>query len=88
MLALPGVAAVAAVGLPDEHSGAAVTLFVVKRDPRLTVDALKAFCRDNLTGYKRPKTIEFRGGLPKSNVGKILRRELRDTPSTSSGTTH
>ena len=88
VMAHPGVAEVAAVGVPDEHSGEAVKLFVVKRDPKLTVDALKAFCRDNLTGYKRPKTIEFRDSLPKSNVGKILRRELRDTPSTSSGTTH
>lgn len=88
VMAHPGVAEVAAVGVPDEHSGEAVKLFVVKRDPKLTVEALKAFCRDNLTGYKRPKTIEFRDSLPKSNVGKILRRELRDTSSTSSRTPH
>jgi long-chain acyl-CoA synthetase len=74
----PGVAEVAAVGVPDEHSGEAVKLFVVRKDPNLTMDALKQFCRDNLTGYKRPKLIEFRDSLPKSNVGKILRRELRD----------
>jgi long-chain acyl-CoA synthetase len=74
----PGVAEVAAVGLPDEHSGEVVKLFVVRKDPNLTVEALKAFCRENLTGYKRPKLIEFRDALPKSNVGKILRRELRD----------
>jgi len=74
----PGVAEVAAVGVPDEHSGEVVKLFVVRKDPGLTVESLKAFCHDNLTGYKRPKVIEFRDALPKSNVGKILRRELRD----------
>ena len=74
----PGVAEVAAVGVPDEHSGEVVKLFVVRKDPNLTEEALKQFCRDNLTGYKRPKSIEFRDALPKSNVGKILRRELRD----------
>ncbi|WP_266171947.1 AMP-binding protein [Dyella subtropica] len=74
----PGVAEVAAVGVPDEHSGEVVKLFVVRKDPNLTVEALKEFCRENLTGYKRPKIIEFRDALPKSNVGKILRRELRD----------
>lgn len=74
----PGVAEVAAVGVPDEHSGEVVKLFVVRKDPSLTEEALKQFCRDNLTGYKRPKFIEFRDALPKSNVGKILRRELRD----------
>ena len=74
----PGVSEVAAVGVPDEHSGEVVKLFVVRKDPSLTEDALKAFCRENLTGYKRPRYIEFRTELPKSNVGKILRRELRD----------
>ncbi|SFW63297.1 AMP-binding protein [Luteibacter sp. UNCMF366Tsu5.1] len=74
----PGVAEVAAVGVDDEHSGEVVKLFVVRKDPSLTVDALKEFCRENLTGYKRPKHIEFRDTLPKTNVGKILRRELRD----------
>ena len=74
----PGVSEVAAVGLPDEHSGEVVKLFVVRRDASLTVDQLKDYCRENLTGYKRPKVIEFRDELPKSNVGKILRRELRD----------
>jgi long-chain acyl-CoA synthetase len=74
----PGVAEVAAVGVPDEHSGEVVKLFVVRKDPALTVEALKQFCHDNLTGYKRPRQIEFRDSLPKSNVGKILRRELRD----------
>ncbi|HET8899678.1 MAG TPA: AMP-binding protein [Rhodanobacteraceae bacterium] len=74
----PGVSEVAAVGVPDEHSGEVVKLFVVKKDPALTAEALKAFCHDELTGYKRPRQIEFRDSLPKSNVGKILRRELRD----------
>jgi long-chain acyl-CoA synthetase len=74
----PGVAEVAAVGVPDEHSGEVVKLFVVRKDPSLTEDELKQFCRANLTGYKRPKLIEFRDTLPKSNVGKILRRALRD----------
>ncbi len=74
----PGVLEVAAVGVPDEHSGEVVKLFVVRKDPTLTAEALKQFCHDKLTGYKRPKYIEFRDSLPKSNVGKILRRELRD----------
>jgi long-chain acyl-CoA synthetase len=74
----PGVLEVAAIGVPDEHSGEVVKLFVVKKDPALTEAALKQYCHDELTGYKRPKYIEFRESLPKSNVGKILRRELRD----------
>ncbi|OOG55845.1 long-chain-fatty-acid--CoA ligase [Rhodanobacter sp. B05] len=74
----PGVLEVAAVGVPDEHSGEVVKLFVVRKDPNLTVEDLKQFCHDRLTGYKRPRQIEFRNELPKSNVGKILRRELRD----------
>ncbi|HEX5961270.1 MAG TPA: AMP-binding protein [Rhodanobacteraceae bacterium] len=74
----PGVLEVAAIGVPDEHSGEVVKLFVVKKDPALTEEALKQYCHDELTGYKRPKYIEFRAELPKSNVGKILRRALRD----------
>ncbi len=73
-----GVLECAAVGVPDEHSGEAVKLFVVKKDPNLTIDELKAHCAANLTNYKRPRYIEFRTDLPKTNVGKILRRELRD----------
>ena len=73
----PGVLECAAIGVPDEHSGEVVKVVVVKRDPALTEQDLKAFCRDRLTGYKRPRYIEFRSELPKSNVGKILRRELR-----------
>ncbi|MEJ2400288.1 MAG: long-chain-fatty-acid--CoA ligase [Xanthomonadales bacterium] len=74
----PKVLEVAAVGVPDEKSTEAVKLFVVKSDPSLTEAELRAFCKEELTGYKRPKHIEFRDELPKSNVGKILRRELRD----------
>jgi long-chain acyl-CoA synthetase len=73
----PGVLEAAAVGVPDEHSGEAVKLFVVRKDPTLTEEALKQHCAANLTGYKRPRHIEFREELPKSNVGKILRKELR-----------
>ncbi|HLH88474.1 MAG TPA: AMP-binding protein [Xanthobacteraceae bacterium] len=73
---MPGVLEAAAIGVPDEHAGQVVKLFVVRRDPELTEDAVRAYCRDNLTGYKRPRTIEFRDALPKSNVGKILRKEL------------
>jgi long-chain acyl-CoA synthetase len=73
----PGVLEVAAVGVPDEHSGEVPKLFVVKKDPNLTAEDLATYCRENLTGYKRPRFIEFRTELPKSNVGKILRRELR-----------
>jgi long-chain acyl-CoA synthetase len=78
---MPGVLEVAAVGVPDEKSGEAVKIVVVKKDPALTADAIKAFCKENLTGYKLPKVIEFRTELPKTNVGKILRRELRDPPA-------
>ena len=74
----PGVLECAAIGVPDANSGEAVMLFVVKKDPSLTREALAAYCHQELTGYKRPKYIEFRAELPKSNVGKILRRELRD----------
>jgi long-chain acyl-CoA synthetase len=77
----PGVLEVAAVGVPDEHSGEAVKLVIVKRDPALTQADVIAFCKEQLTGYKRPKLVEFRTELPKTNVGKILRRELRDAPA-------
>jgi long-chain acyl-CoA synthetase len=73
----PGVLECAAVGVPDPHSGEAVKLFVVKKDPNLKEEDLREHCAANLTGYKRPRLIEFRSELPKSNVGKILRRELR-----------
>lgn len=73
-----GVLEVAAVGVPNGASGEAVKIFVVKKDATLTEEALIVFCRRHLTGYKVPKLVEFRDELPKSNVGKILRRELRD----------
>jgi len=75
---MPGVLEVAAIGMDDEHSGEVVKVVVVKKDPSLTAEQVSAFARENLTGYKRPKVVEFRSELPKSNVGKILRRELRD----------
>ena len=73
----PGVMECAAIGIPDARSGEAVKLFVVKKDPTLKEEDVAAWCRDNFTAYKRPKVIEFREELPKSNVGKVLRRELR-----------
>jgi long-chain acyl-CoA synthetase len=79
---LPGVLEVAAVGVPDEKSGEAVKLVIVKKDPALTEEAVRAHCKLNLTGYKLPRHIEFRDSLPKTNVGKILRRELRDAAPT------
>jgi long-chain acyl-CoA synthetase len=78
MAAHPGILECAAVGVPDQKSGEAVKLFVVKKDPGVTVDDIVKYCKENLTGYKCPRDIEFRTELPKSNVGKILRRELRD----------
>ena len=74
----PGVLECAAVGVPDESSGEAVKLFVVKKDPAVTEKEIMEYCKEQLTGYKKPKYIEFRSDLPKTNVGKILRRELRD----------
>jgi long-chain acyl-CoA synthetase len=73
----PGVVECAAVGITDEKQGEAIKVFVVKNDPTLTEDDVARYCRQNLTGYKVPKYIEFRDDLPKTNVGKILRRELR-----------
>jgi long-chain acyl-CoA synthetase len=74
----PGVLECAVIGVPDEHSGEVPKLFIVKRDPALTEDEVRRHCAANLTGYKRPKYIEFRSELPKTNVGKILRRALRE----------
>ncbi|MBV2142419.1 long-chain-fatty-acid--CoA ligase [Falsochrobactrum sp. TDYN1] len=73
----PGILESAAIGIANEHSGEVVKLFVVRRDPSLTADEVKAFCAERLTNYKRPREVEFRDSLPKTNVGKILRRELR-----------
>ena len=78
---MPEVLEVAAVGVPDDKSGEAVKVVIVKKDPELTAEKVKAFCKEQLTGYKLPKFVEFRTELPKSNVGKILRRELRDSPA-------
>jgi long-chain acyl-CoA synthetase len=77
----PAVLECACVGVPDEHTGEAVKLFVVRKDPSLTVEQLMAYCKMQFTAYKKPKYIEFRDELPKTNVGKILRRELRDKPA-------
>ncbi|MCX8566361.1 MAG: long-chain acyl-CoA synthetase [Glomeribacter sp. 1016415] len=74
----PGIFEAAAIGVPDEHSGEVVKIFVVKKDPALKEAEVMAFCKERLTGYKRPKLIEFRAELPKTNVGKILRRALRE----------
>ena len=80
---MPGVLEVAAIGVPDEKSGEAVKVVIVKKDPGLTVEQVKAHAREHLTGYKQPKHVEFRAELPKSNVGKILRRELREQSTSS-----
>jgi len=78
---MPGVLEVAAVGVPDEKSGEIVKVVIVKKDPSLTAEQVKEHARANLTGYKHPRIVEFRKELPKTNVGKILRRELRDAPA-------
>ncbi len=75
---LPGVMECACVGVPDAKTGEAVKLVIVKKDPNLTEEQVRAYCRENLTGYKQPKVVEFRTELPKTPVGKILRRELRE----------
>jgi acyl-CoA synthetase (AMP-forming)/AMP-acid ligase II len=75
----PGVLECAAIGVADETQGEAVKVFVVRSDPTLREEDVARYCHDNLTGYKRPKHIEFRDELPKTNVGKILRRALRST---------
>ena len=75
---LPGILECAAVGIPDDKAGEAVKVVIVKKDPKLSEADVRAWCEANLTGYKRPKVVEFRTDLPKSTVGKILRRELRE----------
>jgi long-chain acyl-CoA synthetase len=77
--AIPGVRECACIGVPDATTGEAVKLFIVRKDPSLTKEQVLEFCKEQLTAYKKPKFIEFRDDLPKTNVGKILRRELRDT---------
>ena len=78
VMAHPGVAECAVIGVPDERSGEAVRLVIVKKDPSLTKEDIIAYCKTQLTGYKRPHLIEFRDSLPKTPIGKIMRRELRD----------
>ncbi len=80
----PKVLEVAAIGTPDSTTGEAIKVFVVKREDSLTEDEVKAFCRENLTNYKRPKYVEFRTELPKTNVGKILRRALKEEQAAAS----
>jgi long-chain acyl-CoA synthetase len=75
---LPGVMECAVVAVPDEKTGEAVKLVIVKKDPALTEGQVRDYCRAHLTGYKQPKVVEFRADMPKTPVGKILRRELRD----------
>jgi long-chain acyl-CoA synthetase len=75
---MPGILECAAIGVPDEKAGEAVKLVIVRKDPSVTEAMVRAYCEANLTGYKRPKIVEFRNDLPKTPVGKILRRELRD----------
>jgi long-chain acyl-CoA synthetase len=77
----PGVREVGVAGVPDEKSGEAVRIYVLKKDPGLTAEALLAHCRANLTGYKVPRQVEFRDHLPKTPIGKVLRRKLKDAPA-------
>jgi long-chain acyl-CoA synthetase len=77
---LPGVGEVCAVAAPDEHSGEVVRVVIVPRDPALTKEQVVAHCRKYLTGYKVPKIVEFWKELPKTNVGKVLRREVKAAP--------
>jgi long-chain acyl-CoA synthetase len=77
LAAHPGVLEVAVIGVPDGAAGEAVKAYIVKADPGLTVDAVRAYCKEHMTPYKVPKQVEFRDELPKSNVGKILRKDLR-----------
>jgi long-chain acyl-CoA synthetase len=78
---LPGVLECGVVGVPDAKTGEAVKVVVVRKDPGLTAESLIAHCKAHLTGYKVPRHVEFRDAMPKSPIGKILRRELRDAPS-------
>jgi long-chain acyl-CoA synthetase len=78
LMSHPGITECAAIGVPDEHSGEAVRLIVVRKDPQLTKEDIISYCKTQLTGYKLPRQIEFRDTLPKTPIGKILRRELRD----------
>lgn len=83
LVTIPGISEAAVISIPDENTGEAVKAFIIKSDTNLTKEAILAFCRANLTGYKIPKQIEFVEQLPKSNIGKILRRELRNKTSSA-----
>jgi long-chain acyl-CoA synthetase len=78
---MPGVLECAAVGIPDEKAGEAVKVVIVKKDQSISEADVRHWCETNLTGYKRPRVVEFRSDLPKSPVGKVLRRELRERPA-------
>ena len=78
MASCPGVMECAVIGVPDEKAGEAVKVFIVKKDPNLTEQTVRDYCEKNLAGYKKPKYVVFRADLPKTPVGKILRRELRE----------
>jgi len=77
---MPGVLECAAIGVPDERTGEAVKLVVVRKDAAVGESDVRGYCESHLAGYKRPRVVEFRADLPKTPVGKILRRELRDKP--------
>ena len=77
----PGVLECGVVGVPDRQSGEAVKVVIVKKDPSLTKEAVIEHCKTHLTGYKRPRFVEFHDALPKTPIGKVLRRELRNAPS-------
>ena len=79
---MPGVLECGVVGVPDEKTGEAVKVVIVKKDPALTKEAVIEHCKAQLTGYKMPRHVEFRDALPKSPIGKVLRRELREPPKT------
>ncbi len=81
LMQMPGVFEAAAIGVADDKAGEAVKVVIVRKDEKISAADVKAWCEANLTGYKRPRYIEFRSELPKSPVGKILRRELRDAPA-------
>jgi long-chain acyl-CoA synthetase len=74
----PGILEAAVIGIPDDHSGEMVAAYIVKKNESLTAEEVRQFCRENLTAYKVPRRIEFRESLPKTSVGKVLRRALRD----------
>ena len=80
----PKILEAAVIGIPDKSSGEAVKAFIVAKDKNLSVDEIRAYCKENLTGYKCPRQFEFRDSLPKSNIGKILRKELRDSLTSGS----